>query len=224
MRRRLPDLLHGPHLRLPRPVDALSEQWSALRPRMRMLAVLLLTVATLLLIDARVRAADARWGGRPVEVLVATRDLAPGEAPAALERMRFPPDVVPPGAVAEVTGDEVLAFAVPTGTVLTRRHLDPRGPAAGLAAGLQAVPVPAEPGWGLVTGGHVDVWVLAAGDTPATRVAAGRPVVHVREDPAGLTALIGLRSTEAQAVTSGLALGRILLTHAAADSSGATRG
>lgn len=219
MRQRLTDLLDGPHLRLPRPLDAVSEWWSCLRPRMRMVVALLLAVSVLLLIDARVRAADARWGGRPVEVLVATRDLPPGESPRALRRTRYPPDVVPPGAVAEVREDAVLAFALPTGSVLTRRHLDARGPAAGLAAGLQAVPVPAEPGWGLVTGGHVDVWVLAAGEEPAARVAASRPVVHVREDQGGLTALVGLRSSEAQAVTSGLALGRILLTHAAPGSS-----
>ena len=216
MKLRIAHLFDGPHLRLPRPVDAVGEWWAARRPRTRMAVGIVVVLAAVAFVAARARAADARWGGEPVTVYVAERDHAVGDVATELKRARFPPAVVPPEAVTQLPQQPVLAFALPAGSVLTRRHLDPVGPAAGLDADLQAVPLPAEPGWGLVGGGNVDVWVLGGGERPAARVAIGRPVLHLRTDPQGLTALVGLRSPEVQAVTEGLAVGRVLLTHTAA--------
>ena len=214
MTRRLDQLLRGPHVRLPRALDALSEWWSARAPRVRMLLGALLVVGTLLGLDARTRAVDARWGGEPRTVLVATDDLHVGDSLKNVRPARMPPSVVPPDAVAEVGRDAVLALALPRGAVVTRMHVDPRGAAAGLDDGMRAVPIPTEPGWGVVEGGWVDVWTLGSGDEPAELVARSRPVVHVRDDPAGLTSLVGLADREVAAVTSGLALGRVLLAHA----------
>ena len=216
MSQRLDALLNGPHLRLPRLLDTISEWWSRRRPRVRTALAVLLVLGVLLGLDARVRAIDGRWGGAPREVLVAAENLAVGDTAAAVRRVRLPPVAVPHDAVTEVADTAVLALAAPAGTVLTRRHLDPRGPAAGLAAGMRAVPVPTEPGWGIVAGGRVDVWVLGDGQTPARQVARARPVLQVRDDAAGLTSLVGLSGTEVQAVTSALALGGVLLTHAPA--------
>lgn len=216
MSRRIDDLLHGPHLRLPRLLDAVSDWWSGRRPRVRMVTGLLLVVAVLVGLDARVRAIDARWGGAPQPALVAASDLAVGDAPRAVRRVRLPPAALPAGAVAEVADTARLALAAPAGTVLTRRHLDARGPAAGLATGMRAVPIPTQAGWGVVAGAWVDVWVLGDGDAPARLVARARPVLQVRDEAAGLTSLVGLSGSEVQAVTGGLATGGILLTHAPA--------
>lgn len=214
MARRLDAVLRGPHLRLPRPLDAISDWWSGRPPRLRVVTAALLIVATLLALDARGRAVDARWGGAPVPVLIATRSLAVGDAVTAVRRARLPPAAVPPGAVHDVGGDAVLALALPQGAVVTRAHLDKRGPAAGLPEGMRAVPIPSEPGWGLVEGGWVDVWTLGTGEEPSRLVAQRRPVLDIRDDAAGLTSLVGLSEDEVAAVTSGLALGRVLLAHA----------
>lgn len=216
MPRRLDALLRGPHVRLPRLLDVLSEQWSGLPPRLRMIAAALLVVATLLALDGRGRAIDARWGGEPRTVFVATRFLSVGDGVEDVRRARLPPAVVPPGAVTDVRRDAVVALALPQGAVLTDAHLDGRGAAAGLTDGMRAVPVPSEAGWGLVEGGWVDVWTLGSGDAPSDLVAQRRPVLEVRNDTSGLTSLIGLAEDEVAAVTSGLALGTVLLTHAPA--------
>lgn len=214
MKRRLDDLLHGPHLTLPRPVDAISERWSGLAPRMRMVAAGLLVVGAVLGLDARSRAVDDRWGGTPRSVLVATADLEVGDPLTAVTAAELPPAAVPPGALASVGRDAVLSLALPRGAVVTRAHVDRRGAAVGLDEGMRAVPIPTEPGWGVVEGGWVDVWTLGTGDAASELVASGRPVVDVVRDAAGLTSLVGLAEDEVAAVTSGLALGRVLLAHA----------
>lgn len=216
MAQRLDAFLRGPHLRLPRPLDAVSEWWSGRPPRMRMLIAALIVVAAFTALDARGRAVDARWGGTPTPVLVATHALAVGDPVTGVRTARFPPAVVPPDAVADVPDGAVLALALPEGAVVTGAHVDERGPAAGLPEGMRAVPVPSEPGWGLVEGGWVDVWTLGTGDEPSQLVAQRRPVLDVRRDPAGLTSLVGLAEEEVDDVTSGLALGTVLLTHAPA--------
>lgn len=175
-----------------------------------------MVLAVLLGLDARVRAIDARWGGSPRVALLAGQDLAVGDAVGEVREILLPPVAVPDDALTDVAASATLTLAAPAGTVLTRRHLDPRGPAAGLASGMRAVPVPTEPGWGIVAGGWVDVWVLGEGETAARQVARGRPVLQVRDDAAGLTSLVGLAGSEIQAVTAGLAVGRVLLAHAPA--------
>lgn len=214
MRRRIDTLLRGPHLALPRPLDAISDAWSGLAPRLRMVAGALLVVAVVLGLDARSRAVDGRWGGTPRSVLVASADLQVGDPLTAVTAAELPPAVVPPGAVDSVEEGAVLSLALPKGAVVTRAHVDRRGAAVGLDDGMRAVPIPTEPGWGVVEGGFVDVWTLGTGDAASELVASGRPVVDVVQDAAGLTSLVGLAQDEVAAVTSGLALGRVLLAHA----------
>lgn len=214
VRRRLHRLLAGAHPCLPRPLDAAAERWARLRPRARTLVVLLVAAACAAGVSARITEADARWGGRPVQVLVADRPMGIGELPSAVSSVALPPRAVPTGALRELEPDRPLSLAVPAGAVLTRAHLDVAGPAAGLAEGLRAVPVPVEDGWGVVSGGTVDVWVLGAGQDPAELVARGRPVLEVSGEGRQPTALLGLHEDEVGPTTRGLATGRVLLTHA----------
>lgn len=213
---RLRAALHGPYPVLPRPLDAASERWSSLRPRVRVLVVLLAAAVAAAGVQARVTAAEHRWGGAPVRVLVATGDLPVGAPVADLRRVALPPEAVPAAALTELPPDgAVLALALPEGAVLTASHLDPRGPAAGLDEGQRAVPVPIQDGWHVTAGGWVDVWVLGSGEEPATLVARSRPVLEVREDGSAPTALVALDGdTEVGPATTGLALGRLLLAHA----------
>lgn len=207
------NLLTGPHPSLPRPLDAAAERWARFRPRVRVLLVLGTMLALLVAMQLRIQAADDRWGGEPVRVLVATRDLQVGASPTDVEPVARPPAAVPPAAVTgEPPADTTLAFALPQGGVLTEAHLDPRGPAAGLEAPLRAVPIPVEEGWAVTAGGWVDAWVLGVGDEPATLAASSRPVLELREGEVALVALD--REEEVGPVTTGLALGRVLLTHA----------
>lgn len=209
-------LLHGPYPSLPRPVDVLCERWAGLRPRVRALLAIGAALAVAAGVQARVHAADTRWGGAPVAAWVATADLPVGGAPEALHQVELPPTVMPPEAVAgPIDPGAVLSLALPEGAVLTEAHLDARGPAAGLPGRLRVVPVPVEQGWGVTAGGWVDVWVLGAGEDPATLVARSRPVVDVRETPSATIALLGLdHATEVADATTGLALGQVLLAHA----------
>ena len=209
-----PTVLQGPAPVLPRPLDAVAERWARLPPRVRTTVAVLALVALALLTQARVRAAESRWGGAPVRALVALEDLPVGAVPTALEARRLPPAAVPPGAVEAVPSGARLAFALPAGSVLTAAHLDPRGPAAGLPPDLRVLPVPVEPSWGVRRGGWVDVWVLGTDAAPARRVAQSRHVVDVRGDDTGATALVGLAVDEVAATTTGLALGRVVLAHA----------
>ncbi|HVM12868.1 MAG TPA: hypothetical protein VM287_00870 [Egibacteraceae bacterium] len=215
---RLARALDGPYPVLPRPLDAASERWSALRPRVRLTVALVAAAALAGGVHARVQAADHRWGGAPVRVLIATEDLPVGAPVTAVRRVPLPPAVVPATAVTDVPApDATLALALPRGAVLTAAHLDPRGPAAGLDERLRAVPVAVQEGWVVTAGGWVDVWVLGTGDELATLVARARPVLEVRTEGASTTALVGLDGEEeVGAATEGLALGRLLLAHAPA--------
>jgi hypothetical protein len=208
--------LVGSYPPLPRPLDALSERWTSLRPRVRAVVALAAVAALALGLSARIARAEARWGGPPVTVLVARQDLLVGATELALRAVQLPPAAAPPGALAEVGEGAVLALALPEGSVLTSAHVDARGPAAGLSQGLRAVPLPVEDGWRVVAGGRVDVWVLGAGSDAALLVAEGRSVLEVAEDAGtgAATALVGLAANEVGPVSEGLALGQVLLTHA----------
>jgi hypothetical protein len=206
-------LLTGPLPALPRALDRLAEAWAARPPRVRAVAVvagLLLLVAAA---EVRVHRAEQRWGGAPVPVLVAQRDMGVGEPVDGIRRRALPPRAVPPAALAEAPAGARLALALPQGAVLTAAHVDPRGPAAGLPAALRAVPVAIEDGWGVVAGAWVDVWVLGDGGSASRLVARSRPVLEVRDEQRP-TALVGLAGAEVEAVTTGIAGARLLLAHA----------
>lgn len=209
-----PRLLHGPPLALPGGLDRLAERWARLPPRVRAAVVAGLVLAVAAALSAYLQSVERRWGGEPVTVYVAGRDLAVGALPTGLEAVEVPPPLAPPTAVREPPGEQRLALAAPAGTVLTTTHLDAQGPSTGLDAGERAVPVPIEEGWGVAAGGWVDVWVLDADRGPAARVASARPVLEVRSEAQRVTALVGLRSEDVGPVTAGLAAGRVLLTHA----------
>lgn len=209
-------MLHGPYPRLPRPLDALSEGWSRLRPRARLAAGLLAVLLVVLAVALRIERADRRWGGPPVRVLVAERGLPVGATELAVTAQERPPVAIPDGALTELPEGAALAFALPAGAVLTRAHVDPRGPAVGLPPGSRAVPVPVDEGWGVTAGGRVDVWVLGAEGEPARQVAHAAPILEVTDDETVTTALVGLAEGEVAATTEGLAAGRVLLTHAPA--------
>lgn len=220
MRAWLDRLSDGPPPRTPPFLDDLSERWAGLRPKARRAVAVLAVLLALLAHQWRVTATAGQWGGTEIPVLVATGLLPAGTHPGAVRRALLPPAAVPPDAVAEIHPDAILSMALPAGAILTQGHLDPRGPAAGLPEGLRALPLPVEEGWSLTAGSWVDVWVLTAaaerGDEAAVLVARGRPVLEVRIDARGATALVGLATEEVAAATAGLATGRIVLSHAPA--------
>lgn len=213
VRRRADTRLRGPYPRLPRPLDALSERWARMRPRARLVATVVVVLVMVTALQARIERAEQRWGGPAVPVLIAARDLPVGSGDLDLRQVKLPQAAVPPGAVRDLRSGAVLSHALPEGSVLTVAHLDARGPAAGLAEGLRAVPIPVEEGWRIEDGGLVDVWVLGAGAEPATQVAGGRPVLDVTDHGTGRTALVGLDADEVGPTSEGLALGQVLLTH-----------
>lgn len=204
--------LQGPPLALPPALDRCSEQWWRLPARARALLVLL--AVTTLVAGGEVRVAQVRdrWGGPPRRALIAVDDGTVGQAPR-VRPVRLPPALVPPDAPQHVDDRARLAFALPEGSVLTRGHLSPRGPAAGLPPDLRVVPVPVDPGWDVRSGGWVDVWALASAGR-STRIAQRRPVVAVLSEDDDPSALVALATGEVAAVMGGLAEGQILLTHA----------
>jgi Flp pilus assembly protein CpaB len=118
-----------------------AERWWAARPRTRLLLGL---SAVLLLIAAGTGHVAATPYGPPTVVLVAARDLSPGQVLTAtdLTRRTIPADLVPSGALEHPEG--VLAAALPAGAIATDHHLGDGGWAAGLPSGRVAVAVPTE--------------------------------------------------------------------------------
>jgi hypothetical protein len=214
LRPRLGRILGGPPPVLPRPVDRVAERWAALPPRLRLLVALLALAGFVGSAEARISSAEARWGGPPVRVLVATTDLPVGAPPDALRRVRLPPATVPDDAVDDVPAGAALTAPLPAGAVLTAGHLRASGPAGGLDSALRALPVPVEDGWGVTAGGWVDVWVLDPAGGASQLVARSRPVLEVSEGAHSAVALVGLDVDEVQRATEGLALGRLVLAHA----------
>lgn len=195
-----------PPVALPAVVDAVSERWWGLPPRVRALAVALATVAALALLG---RGATRSPWGPPTDVLVAVDDL-PGGAPVTADLLRparWPADLVPHDAVtsADLGPDVRLRGAVVAGAPVTRRQL-----AVGLggmvAEGHAAVAVPVD---GLP---HVDagdaVDVVATGlDGVGRRVATAARVLAV--DDAFLW--LDVPTHEVDAVAAAGAAGRLTL-------------
>ena len=204
--------LQGPPVALPSVLDRCSEHWWGWSPRTRAALVLLALVALVTAGELRVALVRDQWGGPPRRALVATADVPVGQVPH-VRAVHLPPALVPDDAPQHVADSTRLAFALPEGTVLTRAHLSPRGPAAGLAHDLRVVPVPVDPGWDVRAGGWVDVWALSP-SAGSTRIAEHRPVLAVLSEDDPPSALVGLGTTEVAAAMRGFADGEVLLTHA----------
>lgn len=166
------------------------------RPRHRLVLVGLLAASSGTVVAGVVQDAEraaAAWGER-VPVLVATRDLEPGErVHAGNTRVEARPEpLVPDGALLELPDDRRVAAAVYAGEVLRSERLAPAGTsavAARLPDGTVAVAIPVEPGLvpPLVVGDHVDVLVALPAEVadtgpPGFALATGVPVVHVQEN------------------------------------------
>lgn len=199
----------GPPFLLPGSVDRVVEGWWRLTPRTRTLLVGA-TVA-LLLVAGLLRVTLSPYGA-PVDVLVATADLAAGDVPGPgqVAVMRWPRDLLPAGTRAAEADlpDARLTMDVVAGTVLTRRHLRDDGLLAGLGPGMAAVPVPAELLVGVTAGTVLDL-VTLVGDgsgrtvAPAVRVHAidgGTVWLEVGRDRAADVAAAALRGTLSGAV------------------------
>jgi pilus assembly protein CpaB len=149
------------------------------RPRHRRALVIALAAScgvAVMGVVQRAEDAAAAWGSS-VPVLIATRDLVPGDRLDA-DNTRVeahPAPLVPDGALSALPEDRLVAEAVFAGEVLREERLAPAGlstVAARLPAGTRAMAVPVEPGLvpSLVLGDRVDVLVAlapeAAGEGP----------------------------------------------------------
>jgi Flp pilus assembly protein CpaB len=166
------------------------------RPRARKLLVVTLAALSGVAVTGVVQRAEgaaAAWGDR-VPVLVAARDLEPGERldTGNTRLVVRPAPTVPDGALSELPAEgRRLAQAVFDGEVVRSERLAPAGLsalAARLPPGTRAMAVPVEPGLvpALVVGDRVDVLVAlsaeAAGDgLPGFALASDVLVVAVDE-------------------------------------------
>jgi hypothetical protein len=197
----------GAPLVLPGPLDAMSDRWWGLAPRTRTWLVLLALAAVLS--GAALRTVASPYGV-PVPVLVAVTDLPTGtDLDAGMVRAeRWPADLVPAGHRVDPRG--TLTAPLPTGAVLTDRHVTDAGLAGLVGPGRSAVPLPAELVPDLPIG--TEVQVVATGVDGAGAVLADRAEV-IAADGASLwvavpdaaaadVAAAGLRGAIAVAVRS----------------------
>ncbi len=198
---RRPTPLSGPPVVLPTWLDHLAERWWAASPRARLAVTLLATIA---LLAAALGHAAATPYGPPTTVLVATRDLAPGDplSAADLRRRTIPRDLVPDGALGRAEG--VLAAALPAGAIATDRHLGDGGVVANLPAGRVAVAVAAERLPTLTAGMRADL-IGADHDGRATVLGRDAVVWAVEVD----TVWFAVDAGDAVAVTGAAAIGSL---------------
>lgn len=173
------------------------------RPAVRRALVALLAAATAVTVISLIEAADAarsRWGDtRPV--VVATRDLAPGDVvdAAAVTVRDLPSGLVTDAALASVGPGAVVRHPIVAGEPVVARRLAPdglTGVAALVPSGQRAVAVPLGPAGGppLVVGDRVDVIAVlppgagsgegdpeASGGEPAFALAEHALVVDVTD-------------------------------------------
>lgn len=134
------DRLDGPPLSLPRGLDAASERYWRLGPRVRTAVTVVAVVG--LAVSAAAVVGRSPWGA-PVDVTVAARGLPAGHVLAEedLRTVARPEGLVPQDAV---TGrvEGTLVGVLPEGAVLTEAHLGRGGQGALVADGRAAVAVP----------------------------------------------------------------------------------
>jgi len=168
---RLP-LLDGPPLNLPPVVDAVSDRWAGLAPRVRFGLVVAVVVAAFL--AAGQRATTSRWGAT-VEAVVTAVDVAAGSpiGPSQVELVEWPRRLLPAGALTELPAGRATA-TLPAGTVLAAGHVADGGIAATVAVGHVAVPVPMGVLPTLAAGTRVDVVAADANNGPRVLAADAR--------------------------------------------------
>jgi Flp pilus assembly protein CpaB len=197
-------LTTGPPV-LPARLDAWSDRWWALSPRVRAAVCL---VSVLVVVTAGALRGLTSPYGPPTQVLVATRDLSRGEGVDGtdLREATWPSGLVPTGATLVPDGD--LTAPLPEGAVLTTGHLTEDGIGGAIEPGRAAVPVPVELVADLPVGTRVEVIVSDAdghGRTLAAdaEVVAGDAVsrwISVDRDAAAEVAAAAVRGTLAIAV------------------------
>jgi Flp pilus assembly protein CpaB len=180
-----------------KPVPRRSPLGLALRrhPRWRTAASIIVALLCGGVVAATVHEADAAraaWG-RSTTVLVAARDLAPGEAVDAgnTRREQHPGPLVPPDAITELPAGGRVTAAVYEGEVLREARLTDAASAvaARLPPGSRAVAIPVEPGTTppLSVGDRVEVLVAlppeaAGGGPPGFSLATDVPVVEITDE------------------------------------------
>jgi Flp pilus assembly protein CpaB len=190
---------------LPSWLDALSDRWWGLTPRIRASVVVAMVLVVAVAATARVAASPY---GPPVPVLVATSDLPTGTVldEGVLRAERWPAQLAPDGGRTDPSG--TLTAPLPAGAVLTGAHVTEDGVGGMVGPGRAAVPLPAELVPELAVGTVVQV--ITSGPDGGGIVLADRAEV-VAADGAALwlatpelaaadVAAAGLRGTVALAV------------------------
>ena len=152
--------------------------------------------------DAADRARD-EWGAT-TPVLVATSDIAPGDALAgAVSAHDWPVALAPPGALGELADDAVARQHLAAGDLVSTADLAGRGSLALVPAGWLAVPVTESPRSGAAAGDRVqvasegivvaaDALVIGTVDADVTLVAvpaSDAPLLPLAADAGALTLL-----------------------------------
>ena len=213
-----------------RPVPRLRLPWRRWARRARRSPVLWWLVAGGVALQAALRvgaiddeavAARAAWG-EPVPVVVAVRDLAPGDVVGAVDVTveHWPPAVVPAAALDEPPVGRTVSAAIVAGEVVVAARVAPdglSGVAALLPSGWRAVAVPAGGGgFGsdlppLAVGDRVDVLAgTATFDDVALdlEVVAGAALVV---DVTDTTVTVGVPAASAPAVAAATTRGTVTL-------------
>ncbi len=161
-------------------------------------------LATVALLAAAIGHAAATPYGPPTTVLVAARDLLPGDVltDADLRRRTVPRDLVPDGALQRADG--VLAAALPSGAIATDRHLGEGGVAASLPAGRVAVAVAADRLPTLTAGSRADL-IGADHDGRATTLGRNAIVLAIEAE----TVWFAVDAGDAVPVTGAAAIGSL---------------
>ena len=147
---------------------------------------------------AALEAERAAWGST-VEVIVAGRDLAPGDH-ITVDTMRVPAAVAPAAALANVPDDVQLRQRVTAGEILTTADITPiPGPAASVAAGMAVVALIDPLARSVAVG--LDVDVTSEGVT----LTAGATIVSVMDDVVYVAMIERDAPMVAAAAQSGLA-------------------
>lgn len=195
---RLRHVLSGPAPALPATLDGLAERWARMPPRLRWTVVAVVVLAAAALAGAG--AGRSPWGPT-VQVLVATRQLAPGArlTVADVETVDRPAAAVPEDALTAVdqVRERPLALGVPVGAVVTGAHLREGGMAASLGPDRVAVALPAGDGPLLEAGQRLD---LLSGDAQGAAIRLARDATVLGSD--GTTMWVDVGRDEAPQVAA----------------------